>query len=177
MFSVHLNVSEPHHLALQHVRARSEAGPGGLVCNFYYFFFFLVFLFSFCLYDILFIYISNVIPFPNFPSTNPLPHPPPPPGFHEGAPPPTDPSQSWHSLTLEYQAFTRPRASPPIDTRYGHPRLHKQLEPWVSLENLLCDFVNQATLKNLNDPKVSLYNYCHMTGQRFSETEFSFNRI
>jgi hypothetical protein len=46
----------------------------------YYFFYFLL--------DILFIYISNVIPFPSFPSTNPLSHPPSP-RLYEGAPPPT----------------------------------------------------------------------------------------
>jgi hypothetical protein len=38
--------------------------------------------------DILFVYISNVIPFPGFPSANPLFHPPLP-CFYEGAPPPT----------------------------------------------------------------------------------------
>ena len=38
--------------------------------------------------DILFIYISNVIPFPGFPSATPLSHPPLP-FFYEGAPPST----------------------------------------------------------------------------------------
>ena len=37
--------------------------------------------------DILFIYISSVIPFPGFPSKNPLSHPPSP-CFYEGTPPP-----------------------------------------------------------------------------------------
>ena len=44
----------------------------------------------FCLFCfllvILFIYISNVIPLPSFPSTSPLP-PPPSPYFYDGAPP------------------------------------------------------------------------------------------
>jgi len=49
------------------------------------------FLFSFLSLDIFFIYISNVIPFPSFPSTNPLSLPPSPPHFYEGAPSPTHP--------------------------------------------------------------------------------------
>jgi hypothetical protein len=49
----------------------------------------LVFLFLFLL-DILFIYISNVIPFSGFPSGNLLSHPSSP-GFYEGAPPPIYP--------------------------------------------------------------------------------------
>ena len=32
---------------------------------------------------------------------------------------------------LDHQAFTGPRASPPIDVLLGHPLLHRQLEPWV----------------------------------------------
>jgi hypothetical protein len=40
--------------------------------------------------DILFIYISNAIPFPSFPSGNSLSHPSSP-GFYEGAPSPTHP--------------------------------------------------------------------------------------
>jgi hypothetical protein len=45
--------------------------------------------------------------------------------------PPTPASLSWHCPTLGYQAFTGPRASPPIDVPQGHPLLHMQLEPWV----------------------------------------------
>ena len=41
-----------------------------------------------CVLDILFIYISNVIPFPGFPSGSSL-FPPSSPCFYEGAPPPT----------------------------------------------------------------------------------------
>jgi hypothetical protein len=58
----------------------------------------------------IFTYISNVIPFPGFPSESPL-SPPPPPAH-----------QPTHScfLVLEFpytghRAFTLPRASPPID--------------------------------------------------------------
>jgi hypothetical protein len=68
-----------------------------------------IFFLSFLL-DIFFIYISNVIPFPGFPSKNPLSLPPPP--AH----------QPTHScfLALEFpymghRTFTGPRASPPID--------------------------------------------------------------
>jgi hypothetical protein len=75
-----------------------------------------------------FIYISNVIPFPGFPSENPLSH-------HHHRPlltnPPTSASLSWHSPTLRHQTFSGPRASPPIHAQQGHPLLHMQLEPWV----------------------------------------------
>ena len=47
------------------------------------------FLFSFFLLDILFVYISNVIPFPGFPAETPLS--PPQPFSYEGAPHPTSP--------------------------------------------------------------------------------------
>jgi hypothetical protein len=45
--------------------------------------------------------------------------------------PPTPTSLTWHSPTLGHQAFTRPRASPPIDVPQGHHLLCMQLEPWV----------------------------------------------
>ena len=78
----------------------------------------------FLLLDIFFIYTSNVIPFPSFPSENPHPLPPPP------APQPTHShSWFWHSPILGRRAFTGPRASPPIDDRLGHPLIHMQLEP------------------------------------------------
>jgi hypothetical protein len=60
------------------------------------------------LLDIFFIYISNVIPFPGFPSENPL---------QLLTNPPTPASLSWHSHTLGHQAFSGPRASPPIDAQ------------------------------------------------------------
>ena len=79
---------------------------------------FCFFSFSFLL-DILFIYISNVIPFPDFPSGNLLSHllfP----CFYEGAL--HLPSYSClpplHSPTLgvgRHRAFTGPKASPPIE--------------------------------------------------------------
>jgi hypothetical protein len=50
---------------------------------------------------------------------------PPSPCFYEGAPPSTHPptpaSPPWHSPTLGHQAFTGPRASPPIDAQQDHP--------------------------------------------------------
>jgi hypothetical protein len=73
------------------------------------------------LLDILFIYISNVILFPGFPSGNPLSHPPFP-CFYEGAHPLTHPLMSLcsgkeqnllFSLMLGHPAFTGPRASSP----------------------------------------------------------------
>jgi hypothetical protein len=91
------------------------------------FFYFLRFIFSSFLLDIFFIYISNVNPFPSFPSENPLipscllllPNPP------------TPTSWPWHSPILGHRTFTEPRVSPPIDDRLGHPLLHMHLEPWV----------------------------------------------
>jgi hypothetical protein len=48
---------------------------------------------------ILFIFISNVIPLPSFPSTSPLP--PPSPCLYEGAPPRTHPLlPQWPSIPL-----------------------------------------------------------------------------
>jgi hypothetical protein len=95
--------------------------------------------FSLCLFllDILCIYISNVSPFPGFPSGTSLslplslllrvlPYPPIP------------ISPPWHSLTLGNWAFTGPRASPPIDARQCHPLLHIQLELWVPPCVLFC---------------------------------------
>ena len=41
--------------------------------------------------------------------------------------PPTSASPPWHSPTLGHQAFTGPRASPPIDTQQGHPLLYIQI--------------------------------------------------
>jgi hypothetical protein len=84
------------------------------------------FLYFYFLLDIFFIYISNVIPFPSFPSQLPYPLPPPP------APQPTySHSWSWHSPILGHRSFTGPRASPPIDDQLGHPLLHMKLEQQV----------------------------------------------
>ena len=84
-------------------------------------------LLSFFLLDIFFIYISNVISFPSFPSENP--HIP------SILPlltnPPTPASWPWHSPILKHRTFTGSRASPLIDDQLGHPLLHMQLEPWV----------------------------------------------
>ena len=60
--------------------------------------------------DILFIYISNVIPFPSFPSKNPL--------FSTLLLLPKQPTPAYwqmHSPLLEHRTFTGQRASPPID--------------------------------------------------------------
>jgi hypothetical protein len=42
--------------------------------------------------------------------------------------PPTPASWPQHSPILGHIIFARPRASPPIDVRLGHPLLHMQLE-------------------------------------------------
>ena len=58
------------------------------------------------------------------------PPPPLPPASMKMVPhPPLIPtSLPWHSPTMGHQAFTGPRASPPIDAQQGHPLL---LESWV----------------------------------------------
>jgi hypothetical protein len=76
------------------------------------------------LLDIFFIYISNVIPFPSYPSKNPLSPPPAPQPTHSH-------SWSWDSTILGHRTFTGIMASPPIDDWIGHPLLHIQLEPQV----------------------------------------------
>jgi hypothetical protein len=82
------------------------------------------FFLSYFLLDIFFIYISNLIPFPASPSpSHPLP-----------ASMDVFPHPSTHSHLplpiLGLQAFTGPRAFPPIDVQQSHPVLHMQLEPW-----------------------------------------------
>jgi hypothetical protein len=72
-----------------------------------------------------FIYISNVISFPGFPSKNPLFPSPPPPLLTN---PPTPASWLWRSPVLGHIKFAIPRASPPIDGRLVHPLIHMQLE-------------------------------------------------
>jgi hypothetical protein len=82
--------------------------------------------------DILFIYISNVILFPDTPPPEALYTIPPLPLLLWGSSPtypPTPASLPWHSLG--HRAFTGPRASPPIDAQQGRPLLHMWLEPWV----------------------------------------------
>jgi hypothetical protein len=64
-----------------------------------------------------------VIPFPGFPYPHPL---------SLLTDPPTPASWPCHSPTLGHRAFTKPRASPPIDVQQGHPLLYIWLEPWVS---------------------------------------------
>jgi hypothetical protein len=91
--------------------------------------FFFLFLFLFfnlysliflILLDIFFIYISNFIPFPGFPSENPI--------YPISLPLLTNlltpASLSWHYSILGHPAFSGPRASPPIDDQKGHPLLH-----------------------------------------------------
>jgi hypothetical protein len=72
-----------------------------------HFLFFLSFLFF--LLDIFFIYISNAILKVPYILTPPC-------------------SWPWHSPLLGHIIFARPRASPPNDSRLGHPLLHIQLE-------------------------------------------------
>ena len=81
------------------------------------------------LLDIFFIYVSNVIPQrPLYPSPALLPNPPTP--------------ASWprHSPVWGHMIFPRPKASPPIDGRLGHPLLHMQLETqfWEILVSSCC---------------------------------------
>jgi hypothetical protein len=62
------------------------------------------------LFGIFFIYISNVILLPCFPSISPLP---PPPRLLPN--PPTSASLPWHCPILGHRTFTGTRASPPIN--------------------------------------------------------------
>ena len=71
------------------------------------------------LLDIFFIYISNASLKVPYTLSFPLPLLP---------NPPTPTSWPWHSPILGHMIFAKPRASPPIDGRLGHPLLHMQLE-------------------------------------------------
>ena len=82
------------------------------------------FFLKYFLLDIFFIYISNVISFPCFPSENLYPSP-------LALNPPTPSFWPWQPLIYGYITFTCPRASPSLDDWLCHPLLHMQLEPWV----------------------------------------------
>jgi hypothetical protein len=67
-------------------------------------------------------------------SLPPNPHliPPPPDSMKVLTQPPNQFSlPTWHSPIRGDQAFTGPRASPPIDAWQDHPLLHMWMEPWV----------------------------------------------
>ena len=85
---------------------------------------------------ILFVYISNDITLPGYPSTSPPSYSPSPPSplTLEGcssthSPTPTSPL--LHTPTLGYQASTGPRTAPSIDVRQNHPLLLMYLEPCI----------------------------------------------
>jgi hypothetical protein len=59
--------------------------------------------------DVLFIYISNVIPFSSFPQETPYPIP-----LSQPTYPLTPAFLPWHSPTLGHRTSTGPRASPPL---------------------------------------------------------------
>jgi hypothetical protein len=95
---------------------------------------YLHFFFFFLLWDIFFIFISNVILSQNH---YPIPHP----QLLEGCSPnhPLTPtSLPRHFLTLGHGAFIGPRVSLPIDTQQVHLMLHMWLEPWVPPCVLFC---------------------------------------
>jgi hypothetical protein len=54
--------------------------------------------------------------------------------------PPTPTSWTCHSPVLGHMIFSRPRPSPPIDCRLGHPLLHMQLKTqlWGLLVSSYC---------------------------------------
>jgi hypothetical protein len=84
------------------------------------------------LLDILYIYISNIIPFPGLPSANPLSHSPLP-CFYEGSPPPT--AQPMH-FYLTALAFLYTGASSLHRTK-GLPSHWHQIRPLQLLQSSL----------------------------------------
>ena len=87
------------------------------------------------LLDIFFIYISNVIHSPGFPVLK-RPYLWPPSCFYEGVsprPPPIPTYLPSNYPKLGHQAFTEPRASPPIDAQQGHLLLHMWLKPLICI--------------------------------------------
>jgi hypothetical protein len=81
----------------------------------------------FFLLDIFFLYISNVIPFPGFPSENSLPHPRSP-CFYEGAPPPIHPlPPHCPDIPLHWGIEPSQDQGPllPLMSSKGHPLLHR----------------------------------------------------
>jgi hypothetical protein len=83
---------------------------------FFFFFFFIFSLFT----------LQMLSPF-QVPPQNSLSHPLP--CSYEGVPPPTHPLLP----TLGHWPFTGPSTSPPIDAQQGHPLLHMQPVPCVSM--------------------------------------------
>jgi hypothetical protein len=67
--------------------------------------------------------------------------------------PPTPSFWPWHSPVLGHMIFARPRVSPPIDGRLGHPLLHMQLETqlWAVLVSSYC-----CSSYRVVDPFISL---------------------
>jgi hypothetical protein len=89
------------------------------------------FLFFFKL-DILFIYISNVIPFPGFSSEDSLSYSTTP-CFYESAPHPTNHSY-FTALPFLYNGAWNLHRTKGLSSHWclqGHPLLHMWLEPWV----------------------------------------------
>jgi hypothetical protein len=91
----------------------------------YLFVYLFIFIFLSLLLDIFFIYITNVIPFPGFPSKNPLSHPPSPCLPTHPFPLPCP------GIPLHWVIEPSQDQGPPIDVQQSHPLLHMQLEPWV----------------------------------------------
>jgi hypothetical protein len=83
---------------------------------------------------ILFVYISNVIPFLVSPPQTPYPTPTP---FYERSPPPTQPLPSYHPSFPLYWSMDSPQdqgpSHPLMPDKASYPLLHMQLELWVPL--------------------------------------------